>query len=164
MNELERLLVFSTFSPFSWYKAMGNQIQFSASQNIFLLAKMKTSSDIMHRAMKRLHKSLEMWNVLIPELIFSKVRIPEKGKIAFKWQVIFSPALKPAGLNMRVQRKGSQQSSSENVILLIWKETLFNSSTTLSLVSQSSPTLTPFSSVLQKGLSQQSSEYLSQKT
>jgi hypothetical protein len=46
---------------------------------------MKTSSDIMHRAMKRLHKSLEMWNVLIPELIFSKARIPEKGKIAFKW-------------------------------------------------------------------------------
>lgn len=50
-----------------------------------------------------------MWNVLILELIFYKARIPEKGKIAFKWWVIFSPALKPAGLNMRVQSKGSQQ-------------------------------------------------------
>lgn len=55
---------------------------------IFLLAEMKTKSDIRRRAIKKkkkLHKSLEMWNVLISELIFSKARIPEKGKIAFKW-------------------------------------------------------------------------------
>lgn len=143
----------SSLSPFVWQnKIMWNKTSFSVSQDfffpdLFFLAEIKL--DIRHTAMKKLHKSLEMWNVLILELIFSKARIPEKGKIAFKWQVTFSPALKPAGLNMRVQSKGSQQTSGlESDSAYLKGASLCKSSTVLSLENQSSPTLAPFISLL----------------
>lgn len=62
--------------------------------------------------------------------------------------------MKPAGLNMRVQSKGSQQTNElESDSAYLKGASLFKSSTALSLENQSSSTLTPFIPLLQEKLS-----------